>query len=323
MNFRRLGETGIECSVIGLGTGRLASVSGGISRNAAAELIGVAQESGINLIDTADSYGQGECEKIICRALQGRRDKFIISTKAGYGFSSLGGGLKFLKPLAKRVLKALKGGRKLAGNVRTSVSRQDFRPETIRNSVEASLRRLGTDYLDIFLLHTPPVTKMDDASLFEMLRGLKQAGKIRHFGVSSHDAAVMEKAPGIKGLSIVQTPINPLKSGNQQAWKKLQAAGIGVVANQIFLSGKISGIAAPSDDEAREISIVKPKLESLASRKGISLNDLMIKYALGRPGVATVLTGTTKPEHLKQNVTAALASGDFSADEIAAIETGN
>jgi aryl-alcohol dehydrogenase-like predicted oxidoreductase len=322
MNFRQLGGTKIECSVVGLGTGRLASVSGGVSRSAAEKLIGAAEECGINLIDTADSYGQGECEKIIGQALQGRRDKFIISTKAGYSFSSLGGGLKFLKPLAKRVLKALKGGRKLASNVRTSVSRQDFKPETIRNCVEASLRRLGTDYLDIFLLHTPLIATMDDAVLFELLRGLKQAGKIRHFGVSSHDAAVLGKVLSIQGLSIVQTPVNPLRMETKAALRKLEAAGIGVVANQIFLSGKMTGVAASSDEEAKEVSVVKPRIESLAVRKGISLNHLLIQYALNRPGVTTVLTGTTKPEHLKENVAAAMSPGGLSAEEIASIEAG-
>jgi aryl-alcohol dehydrogenase-like predicted oxidoreductase len=320
MNFRPLGETGIKCSVVGLGTGRLASVSGGVSRKAAGELVGVAEECGINLIDTADSYGQGECEKILGQALSGKRGGFIICTKAGYSFSSLGGGLKFLKPLAKRVLKALKGGRKLAGNVRTSVSRQDFRPETIRNSVEASLRRLGTDYLDIFLLHTPPLAVMEDARLFEVLRGLKQAGKIRHFGVSSHDAAVLERALIAKDLSVVQTPVNPLRKGSREVLPKLRAAGAGVIANQILLSGKMTGIAPASDEESREISIVKPKLDNLAARKGISLNHLLIKYALGRPGVTAVLTGTVRPEHLKENVAAALSADELSTDEIALME---
>jgi aryl-alcohol dehydrogenase-like predicted oxidoreductase len=320
MNFRRLGGTDIDCSVVGLGTGRLASVSGGVSLDVARQLISVAEECGINLIDTADSYGQGECEKILGQALQGRRDKFIISTKAGYDFTSLGGGLKFLKPLAKRVLKAMKGGRQLAGSVRASVSRQDFRPETIRRSVEASLRRLGTDHLDIFLLHTPPPVAMEDAQLFEVLRELKHQGKIRHFGASSHDAAVLESAPGVKGLAIAQTPVNPLRAENREILPRLQAAGIGVIANQIFLSGKITGAAAASDKEITEISVLKPRLESLADRKGISVNHLLIKYALGRPGVATILMGTTRPEHLKENVAAAMSAGSLSAGEIAMLE---
>lgn len=321
MKFRHLGETNLECSLVGLGTGRLASVSGGASRAAAEKLFGAAEEYGVNLIDTADSYGQGECEKIIGRALAGKRGKFIITTKAGYAFSSLGGGLRFIKPLAKRVLKMLKGGRKLASNVRSSVSRQDFRPETIQNSVEASLQRLRTDYLDIFLLHSPPASVMDDAQPFELLRRLKQSGKIRHFGVSSYDPAVLEKVPSIGGLTVVQTPVNPLQPNLTAKLAKLQAAGIGVIANQIFLSGKITGHQPAGDEEAKEIVSVKTKLEGLASKKNISLNHLLIEYALSRPGVASVLTGTSQPEHLKQNVSAALSARTLTADEIVLIES--
>lgn len=320
MNFRRMGETGIDCSVIGLGTGRLASVSGGISRDAGERLVGVAEECGINLIDTADSYGQGMCEKIIGQALQRKRDRFVITTKAGIGFSSVGRGLSFLKPLVKPVLKALKGGRQLASNVRTSVSRHNFQPATIRNAIEGSLLRLGTDRVDIFLLHNPPVAAVEDEQLLELLRSLKQAGKIRQFGLSSFDAEVLEKALTTKGFAIVQTPVNPVKSDNRAAVKKLSAAGVAVMANQIFLSGKMTGATQPSDDEMKGISAVKPEIEKLAARKGVSLHHLLIKYALSRPGVATALTGTTNPEHLKANVAAALSGDELTKEEIAAME---
>src|SRR5579872_5310093 len=146
MKFRRVGDTDLDCSIIGLGTGRLASVSGGVSPAAAVRLLGVAEECGINLIDTADSYAQGECEKIIGRALQSDRGKFIVATKAGYCFSTLTGVVRFIKPLAKQVLKKFKGGRSLAGSVRTNVSRQDFAPGVIRSCIESSLQRLRTDY---------------------------------------------------------------------------------------------------------------------------------------------------------------------------------
>jgi aryl-alcohol dehydrogenase-like predicted oxidoreductase len=319
MNFRRLGNTDINCSVIGLGTGRLASVSGGASRSAAQKLFAVAEECGINLIDTADSYGQGECEKIIGRALQGRRDKFIISTKAGYCFSSLSGGLRFIKPLAKRVLKAFKGGRNLAGSVRSSVSRQDFKPEAIRSGIEASLQRLQTDHIDLFLLHSPPMIAMEDAQLFEFLRALKQQGKIRHFGVSSQEAAVLQSAANIRGLSVVQTPINPLHAANASILATLANAGIGIIANQIFISGKVISVAASSDSEAKEISAIKSRLKSLAGAKNISLNHLLIKYALGRPGVASALTGTSNAEHLKENVADALSAAALTAEEVSVI----
>jgi aryl-alcohol dehydrogenase-like predicted oxidoreductase len=308
MNFRSFGNTGINCSVVGLGTGRLASVAGGISRTAAAQLIGAAEDCGINLIDTADSYGQGECEKLLGHALQGKRSKFIVTTKAGYSFSGLSGGLRFIKPLAKKVVKYFKGGKNLTGAIRSNVSRQDFSVGTIRNGVESSLRRLQTDYLDIFLLHTPPLPVMAEPPLWDLLRQLQREGKIRHFGVSSHDPATLGRALQLPGLAAVQTPVNPLQAGQREILTRLQASNIGIVANQIFLSGKLLGSVVGSAAEEREHASLIARLNSLAQQKGISLNHLLIKYALSRPGVVSVLTGTNSPEHLKRNVADALSA---------------
>ncbi|MEK7780233.1 MAG: aldo/keto reductase, partial [Verrucomicrobiota bacterium] len=288
MNFRSMGRTGLNCSVIGLGTGRLASVSGGVSRTAAAQLIGVAEDCGINLIDTADSYGQGECEKILGQALQGKRSKFVVTTKAGYCFSGLSGGLRFIKPLAKKVLKYFKGGKNLAGAVRSNVSRQDFSVGAIRNGVESSLRRLQTDYLDIFLLHTPPLPVMTEPPLWDLLRQLQREGKIRHFGVSSHDAATLGGALHLPEVAVVQTPVNPLQASQREIWTRLQTGNVGVVANQIFLSGKLLGSPATTTDEAREHAALIARLSSLAQQNGISLNHLLLRYALAQPGVVSV-----------------------------------
>ena len=312
MHFRRIGDTELDCSIIGLGTGRLASVSGGVSRAQATRLLGVAEDCGINLIDTANSYAQGGCEKMIGAAWKGKRSKFIVITKAGYCFSALGGGLKLLKPLAKRALKFFKGGRELSGSVRGSVSRQNFNPGTIRNDVVNSLLRLGTDYVDVFLLHSPTQEAMADRELFEMLRQLKREGKIRHFGVSSPDSVVLERALSVAGLTVVQTPVNPVQTGDHSLLARFQSAKIGVVANQIFLSGKLLG----TSDAEGDVSRAKAGLESLAAVKGISLNHLLIQNVLAQPGVVSALTGTTNIEHLKQNVSDALAGSVVSVEEV-------
>ena len=102
MLFRPLGET--PCSVLGLGTGMLCSVSAGLSNATRQRLLETAAESGINLLDTADSYAQGDCESFRGGALRGRRDRFLITTKAGYQFAALGGLARLVKPLAKAVV---------------------------------------------------------------------------------------------------------------------------------------------------------------------------------------------------------------------------
>jgi aryl-alcohol dehydrogenase-like predicted oxidoreductase len=305
MIFRRIGGTDLECSIIGLGTGRLASASGGISRSEAGRLLDGAAECGINWIDTADSYGQGECEKIIGAALCGQRDRFLITTKTGYCFSPLGAGLRWLKPLAKRVLKHFRNTRKLTGNVRAQVSRQDFSPLTIRRSVVASLERLQTDHVDFFLLHSPTLQAMNDSGIFETLQALKQEGKIRHFGVSSPEAAVLERAFQIRGMGAVQTPVNPL-SDNAALLAKLEASKIGVIANQIFLSGQLLAPSS-SGSEDNQVRRVKDHLSSVAASRDVSMNYLLIEHALSQPGVVSVLTGTNCLDHLRQNVADALA----------------
>lgn len=308
-----MGNTAIECSIVGLGTGRLASVANGVSRADAMRLIGVAQDCGINLIDTADSYAQGGSEKIIGRALEGKRDKFIIITKAGYRFSTVGSGLRLIKPLAKRVLKYFKGGKNVTGSVRSNVARQDFAPSNIRNCAEASLHRLRTDYIDFFLLHSPAPGVMADDSLFEMLRQLKQEGKIRHFGVSSPESEVLESALRISGLSMVQTPVSPAQNSNRNTLLKLDTAKIGIVANQIFLSGKL---LSAGNEEDKSVAKLKAGLEAIAMAKGISLNRLLIEFALEQTGIVSILTGTTNPAHLRQNVADALAPRALSATNV-------
>jgi aryl-alcohol dehydrogenase-like predicted oxidoreductase len=304
MIFNRIGGTDLECSIVGLGTGRLASASGGISQAEAARLLDGAAEYGVNWIDTADSYGQGECEKIIGAALRGQRDRFLITTKAGYCFSPLGNGLRWLKPLAKRVLKHFRESQKLAGNVRAQVSRQDFSPHAIRQAVVASLQRLQTDRVDFFMLHSPPLQVMN-AAIFEILRTLKHEGKIRHFGISSPEPVVLERALQIGGVGAVQTPVNPL-SDNATLLAKLEAAKIGVIANQIFLSGQL---LAPNSSGSEDKGVLRMKdhLRSVAISRDVSLNRLLIEHALSQPGVVSILTGTTQLEHLRQNVADALA----------------
>jgi aryl-alcohol dehydrogenase-like predicted oxidoreductase len=318
MNFKPLGTTGINCSVVGLGTAGIASVSGGISQSAADRLIAVARDCGVNLIDTADSYAQGESEKRVGQAIHGERDKFIITTKAGFYFSPLGGGLLVLKPLVKRVLKCFKPGKSLVRSVRSFTTRQDFTPGYIRVRIEASLKRLKTDYLDIFLLHSPPPEALSDPLLFESLRAMQQAGKLRHFGVSATDPAVARRALEIPDLNVMQIPISPARRDFQTVLSRLQAENIGLILNLIFLSGQLLPDRNAGEDPA--ILRLKHNLETLAASRGASLNRLLIEYALGQPGVTSILTGTNNPEHLKQNVADALAPRLFSAGEIPVLE---
>lgn len=277
MQTRRIGT--LEVSLLGLGTGRLASLGAGQSRGGAERLLEEAAALGINFIDTADSYGAGACERLLGSLLKGRRERFLVATKAGYTFGDLPGPLQALNPFAKKALHLM--GR-----------RQDFTPRRIRACLEASLRRLGLDHVDLFFLHTPPAGAMENLALIEVMREAQRAGLLRHFGVSSDDLAVLEAAARMPGCVAVQTPVNPLAHAHRAGAPALEAAGVAVVANQVFLSGRL--LAGPAGQRAAE----------LARERATTPQAILLAYAAAQPGLACVLSGTSNAGHLAQNAAA-------------------
>lgn len=206
------------------------------------------------------------------------------------------------------------GGRKLAGEIRasapkTKILRQDFSAAYIQRAVEGSLRRLQTDYVDLFFLHDVPLDALGDDELFDVLAEFKRAGQIRHFGVSSNHAAVLESALRRLGVALAQTAISPARPGDLwPALSRLESAGIGVIANQIFNSGKLLAAKDPALQE---------RIERVGQNRQMSAQNILIQFARAQPAVCSVLTGTTNPEHLKRNVNDILSSSVLTVEEIA------
>ena len=168
MQYRQLGSSGIEASVIGLGT----TAIGGTEDikpddKASIRTIHAALDHGFNLIDTAPSYGWGRAEEIVGRAIKGRRDKVVIATKCGVWWQDKRGSFN-----------GLKDGR------RTYIS---LHPDTIKIELENSLKRLGVDTIDLLQCHKPaiPPHQTPIAETMECLLDLKRQGKIRAIGVSN------------------------------------------------------------------------------------------------------------------------------------------
>ncbi|MBL8026835.1 MAG: aldo/keto reductase, partial [Fibrobacteres bacterium] len=162
MKYRTLGRTGISVSEVGLGTitmggpfrlGGIEFGRGEVDDRNSVKTIKVALDAGVNLIDTADIYGFGKAEELIGEAVAGRREKAVIVTKVG----NRGDETKWVK---------------------------DFTPDWIRKGCEASLKRMRTDYIDAYLLHTPDDDFVFTDDVFEMLNALKSEGKIRFYGCS-------------------------------------------------------------------------------------------------------------------------------------------
>lgn len=181
MKYRKLGETGILVSEVGFGAwgigGRTAGATSYGDTDDAQSLRALhrALDLGITLFDTSSAYGSGHSEVLIGKALAGRRHKGIIATKAGYE--------DWTRP-------------------------PDFSADAIRRSTELSLKRLGTDYLDVLQLHNPPSDVLAVGETTEMLASLLSEGKIRSWGVSAKNPAGAAEALRIAGAPIVQANFN-------------------------------------------------------------------------------------------------------------------
>lgn len=188
MEYINIDGTDLKSSVLGLGGDKIAALSR--DKNEVVATLNEALDRGINLFDTAAVYSYGDSEKLLGQIVRGRRDKVIICSKAGHthGRAQLIG--KFLIPAVKRIVRNWKPLRTTAvsaiGAVRGGAN---YQPGYIAKSIENSLRRLGTDYLDMFLIHGAGPDDIADGALVDKLERLKDKGMIRYYGVSCARAA--------------------------------------------------------------------------------------------------------------------------------------
>lgn len=320
MKFRSLGK--IPCSVLGLGTGKLASLGTGLSDTERRRVFDTAADSGITLIDTADSYAQGDCERLLGKMMHGKRERFLVTTKAGFRFASLGGLARLLKPFARHLIRRLRSGRALVAGVRQQAMQMNVRSQdfsALEAALAASLRRLHTDYVDLFLLHNPPSEVLADVRVHEALAAVVRAGKARLVGVSSPDPDVLAASLNMPLLHVVQTPIHPGVSNDVIGMlAQFAARGVAVVGNQISFSGKL---LAPPVDEPDAWAAGRMTLKKQADEYGWSVSRLLLQFALAQPSVTSILTGTTNAEHLRQNVADVLAGPELNGEQITAIRT--
>src|SRR3954453_1463507 len=286
MRTRELGRGGPEVSVVGLGTNNFGPR---IDFDQAKSVVDAAIEHGITLFDTADVYGQGASEDFIGRALEGRRDRVLIATKFGKEMDE--------SPHESR------GSR-----------------EYIRSAVEASLRRLRTDVIDVYQMHEPdPSTPIDETlrALYELV----QEGKVRHIGSSNYSADQIEEAdrvaqqrgltrfvsaqnhyslvergieddvlPACERLGIGQLPYFPLASGLLTG---KYTRGVAVT------EGRLAGREIPEERWDRAEA-----LQRFADERGIALLDVAIGGLLAMPAISSVIAGATRPEQVEANVRA-------------------
>lgn len=218
MEYRKLGKTDLMVSPICIGAWQLAGPLAfdgkpdghpDPGKENALRLIAELGDRGVNFIDTAEQYGNGESERRVGQAISDQRDKWIISTKFGY-----------------RV--APDGGRE-----------DDSGPNTIMSSLEGSLKRLQTDYIDIYLYHCPPKLEDLDASR-KMLDQAKESGKVRFYGISTNDFNLIQTLHEHSMLDALQYHTNILEP-KSDIYEFVSKHNIGTQVRGVMAQGRLSG----------------------------------------------------------------------------------
>ena len=311
MEYRNLGKSGLKVSVLGLGANNF---GWWIDEHASAAVINHALEIGINYIDTADMYDNGRSEEYIGRTLRGRRTEVLIATKFAYvmgeGVNDRGGSRWY-----------------------------------VMRAVEASLKRLQTDYIDLYQMHAfDPSTPIEET--LRALDDLVKSGKVRYIGCSNYagwqlsDALWTSCINNLNSFVTVQPKYNLFERQiEQELVPCCKAHGVGVIPwgplAGGFLTGKVPrGAKSPATDPG-----VRPpkvflhlyssimtdanwdrlaKLDAFAKARGHRVGELAIAWLLSHPWLSTVIAGATKPEQLDANLAA--TNWKLTPEEIAQVE---
>ena len=291
-------------SVLGLGC---ASMLGRAGRRESLAALNAAYDAGITFFDTARSYGYGACEGLLGEFFHGpRRDSVVICTKFGIVPGSPGGWKNRIKPLARAVLSVAPQLRGIARKqAATQFNPGQFSLETLTSSFETSLRELQTDYVDILLMHSPPLSALHQDDLLEAMGRLVQQGKVRIAGASVEGeviSAMLSDPPS--PLTSAQFALNPFSMGITAETEKA-AKSLLLIANHPF--GGLEGITRcrTEIDRMRQESELSQSLrEKLDLHDETLLPELVLNCILNGTGVSLVIPSMLQPKHLKTNVRA-------------------
>jgi aryl-alcohol dehydrogenase-like predicted oxidoreductase len=299
-----LGMTGLEVYPIAFGAWQLGGEWGEFDEEQAIAAIRQARELGVNLFDTAQGYGFGASEQLLGRALRDdldkRRNEVVIATKGGLRMTD-------------------------QGLVRDAS--RDF----LRGGLEASLRSLGTDYVDIYQVHWPD-PNVAFAETAAALEQLVQEGKIRHVGVSNYDAAQMAEFARVRPVETLQPPYNLFRRDVEaEVLRYAREHAIGVLVYGPLAHGLLTGsmdeqTTFAADDWRSQSSVfegeafrrnleVVSELERFAAVElGTSVAQLAVAWTLANPAVHVAIVGARSPRHIEEGVAAAelrLSEGDL------------
>lgn len=306
MQQRRFGSTDLTVSEAGFGCARIGGVFEGSTKADLVRLLHAAFEQGVTFYDTADMYTQGESERLLGEAFRGRRDQIVIASKAGFCLPTQKKAVARIKPLVRPVFQRLGIKREsIPASLKGTIT-QDFAPAYLVKAVEGSLRRLRTDYLDLFQLHSPPTEVLEKGEFLDPLEKLRREGKIRYYGVSCEttpDALICLRYPEIAALQIRLSLLE--QSPLAQVLPRARARGVAVIARECFAGGMLAKPLAAVN--AAEITAELVELHRLAGQAGQPLAQTAAQFVLGLEGISVVLFGMRTAEQLAGNLQYAAA----------------
>jgi len=292
MKYRRLGKTNMNVSVVGVGTWQFGGEWGvNYTQSRVETILHRAKELGINLIDTAECYGDHTSERFIGKAIKDQRQDWILASKFGHKFH--------------------------ANFDRT----QHFDPASVIQQLEDSLRALHTDYLDLYQFHSGSNAHFDNPDLWETLAKLKQAGKIRHVGLSvspNTNLYQVDKASQ-NGIDVVQVVYNRLdRQAEVEILPSCIQQDLGVLARVPLASGLLSGKYKPGDrftnpDDVRshreneEIDAQLKevgKIQLYEAPSGVDMAAWALAWCLRDSAVTAVIPGCKNSKQVEANVKA-------------------
>ena len=313
MKRRTLGRTGIALSEIGFGTWGLGGDAYGPTDDAQSRAtVRLAIERGINFFDTSDVYGNGHSETVLGEAVKGIREQVVIATKVGL-LPHTG----FFMPT-------------------------NFNAEHITSALEGSLRRLQTDYVDLYQLHSPELSELRDApEIVETLAALQGSGKIRAFGLSSRSPADALAALKLFEFPFVQVNYNLIdhRAVDDGVFAFAREHDIGIIARTPLCFGYLTGTLSADHqfagrdhranwpvDQLRRWAAAPGLFNHLfGSERGRTAAQLALQFCLSQTAVTTVIPGMLNQAEVEENAAAAalapLTSSEL--DEIEAIYRGN
>lgn len=309
-----LGDAGMRASVLGFGC---SAILGRVGRKDSLAALGAAYDAGITLYDTARSYGYGESETLLGEFFRGRRDSIILSTKFGIVPAQTSLFKETVKPLARKVLRLFPRARKaVQKQIGAQFSQNNFTVPVLRSSIETSLRKLQTDYVDLLFMHSAPVSVLQQEDLLAALEQLVTEGKVRRFGISSHPPVIEAAlAAHLPGLHSVQFPCNLF---DLKIAQRLAADGrdIIAIANHPFGGAqRIAESKALLTSLSRDPNAPASLSEKLRVVDDAALADVVLNAITRNTNIQVVIPSMMRPDHLRANV-AAIERSHFSSEEL-------